>query len=188
MGKAMKTNNGSGTCESRLQGDHSDVDVEEFLQGIETGDGQALAKFSALPPEIRSRIMERWGDLGRQTQVSLVRSVAGKNEVVVEGIQTKISNLREELAGPDASALERLMIERILCCWLQAHHADLVAAQSENMPPGPADYHQRRQDRATKRFLQACKALAQVRRLLGPSVQVNVAEKQINVLAADRAE
>ncbi len=43
------------------------------------------------------------------------------------------------------------------------------------------DYHQRRIDRAHRRYLASIKALAQVRRLLTPAVQVNIAERQINV-------
>ena len=38
---------------------------------------------------------------------------------------------------------------------------------------------QRRLDAAQRRYLHAIRTLAQVRRLLGPSVQVNIAEKQL---------
>lgn len=41
--------------------------------------------------------------------------------------------------------------------------------------------YQRWLNSAEKRLLQSLKALAQTRRLLGPSFQINVAEKQINV-------
>ncbi len=43
------------------------------------------------------------------------------------------------------------------------------------------EYHQRTIDRAQKRYLAAIKALAQVRRLLTPAVQVNIADQQINL-------
>ncbi|GAF81060.1 unnamed protein product [marine sediment metagenome] len=43
-------------------------------------------------------------------------------------------------------------------------------------------------DRAHRRYLQAVKALAQVRKLLGASVtQVNIAENQVNVAGRLRA-
>lgn len=48
--------------------------------------------------------------------------------------------------------------------------------------------HQRRQDHVQRRFLKAVKTLAEVRRLLGPNIQVNIAEKQINVMAPGRSE
>ena len=40
---------------------------------------------------------------------------------------------------------------------------------------------QRRQDRTQRRLTNACKALAQIRKLLGPNIQINVAEQQVNV-------
>ena len=42
---------------------------------------------------------------------------------------------------------------------------------------------QRRQDRTQRRFTNACKALAQIRKLLGPNIQINVAEQQVNVMS-----
>lgn len=67
-------------------------------------------------------------------------------------------------------------------CWLRAPHADiaysvLLKVDSHTLRQG--DYYQGRQDRAHARFLKATRALATVRRLLVPAVQVNVAEKQI---------
>ena len=43
------------------------------------------------------------------------------------------------------------------------------------------DYRICRHDRAHGRFLSACKALAQIRKLLGVNVQINIAEQQVNV-------
>jgi hypothetical protein len=43
------------------------------------------------------------------------------------------------------------------------------------------DYYQRHQDRAHKRYLSAVRALAQVRRLLTPAVQVNIGGQQVNI-------
>ena len=40
---------------------------------------------------------------------------------------------------------------------------------------------QRSINRAQRRYLAAIKSLVQVRRLLGPMVQVNIAEKQVNI-------
>jgi hypothetical protein len=43
------------------------------------------------------------------------------------------------------------------------------------------DYHQRRMDAAHRRFLAALEALATVRRLTLPALQINVARRQVNV-------
>ena len=44
------------------------------------------------------------------------------------------------------------------------------------------DYWQKQQERAHRRYLSAIRTLAQVRRLLVPAMQVNIAERQLNVL------
>jgi hypothetical protein len=43
------------------------------------------------------------------------------------------------------------------------------------------EYYQRRMDRAHAHYLSAIKALAQVRKLALPALQVNIAKKQVNV-------
>lgn len=43
------------------------------------------------------------------------------------------------------------------------------------------DYYQRRQDRGHHRYISAIRALAQVRQLLIPAVQVNVGGQQVNM-------
>ncbi len=45
-------------------------------------------------------------------------------------------------------------------------------------------HQQERIDRSRRRYLAAIRALAHLRRLQVPAVQVNVAEKQINVAGA----
>ena len=58
-------------------------------------------------------------------------------------------------------------------CWLQVHHADLVAAQAREATMPQCEYLQRRQDRAHRRYLSALKALSTFRRLALP-IQVDV--------------
>jgi hypothetical protein len=88
--------------------------------------------------------------------------------------------MREELAGPEPSPLERLPAERIGTCWLQLAYADLVYSQNlDEMTMAQSDWHQRRLDRLHRRYLSSIKTLAQIRKL-GPAVQINIADKQIN--------
>ena len=65
--------------------------------------------------------------------------------------------------------------------WFETYQSDFVAATMKDIPLSVDEHYQKRQDRAHRRFLSSVKALAQVRRLLGPSVQVNIAEQQVNV-------
>jgi hypothetical protein len=70
----------------------------------------------------------------------------------------------------------------VVACWLQVQNADILLAQHEpNLTLAQVEYHQSRCDRAHKRYLSAIKTLATVRKLALPVLQVNIAERQVNV-------
>ena len=93
--------------------------------------------------------------------------------------------MRKEVAGPDPSPLERLLAERVVACWLQLQQAEAAYAGNLGKPTTSQDeYHQRRLDRLHRRYLSAIRTLAQVRKLLTPTVtQINVAQQQVNMIA-----
>jgi hypothetical protein len=98
-----------------------------------------------------------------------------------EALPRKLQRLREELAGPNPTPIERLLVERVVACWLQVQDADIRYAQAEDLSRASYDYYQRRMDRCHKRYLSAIKTLATVRKLALPVLQVNIAEKQVNM-------
>ena len=74
------------------------------------------------------------------------------------------------------------LVDRIVLCWLRVSIAEVMEAQAPpDRSPGQAAWSQTQIDRAHKRFVEASKAWAQVRRLLSPAVQVNIAQQQVNV-------
>jgi hypothetical protein len=100
-----------------------------------------------------------------------------------EAMRRDLDRLRRELAGPEPTPLERLLVDRIVVCWLNATYAE--AAHAQRLRGGvsfkEAEFHQRRSERAQRQLLRAVTTLATVRRLTRPVVQVNVAEQQVNV-------
>ena len=89
--------------------------------------------------------------------------------------------LRGELAGPNPAPLERLLIERVVTCWLQLHYLELLRAGQDNLSLAQMTFWERCLDRSQNRYLSALKALALVRKLALPVLQVNIAKKQINL-------
>jgi hypothetical protein len=49
------------------------------------------------------------------------------------------------------------------------------------------EFYHRRQDRAARQYLKAMRSLAEVRRLLVPSLQVNIADRQVNIAGLEGA-
>jgi hypothetical protein len=121
------------------------------------------------------------GNLAREAELSLIKAAAGENLVFKEALTRKLQLLRAELAGPSPTPVERLLVERIVACWLQVQDADTRFAQAKNLTFEGGDYCQRRMNHAHKRYLSAIKALALVRKLAVPVLQVNIARKQVNV-------
>jgi hypothetical protein len=123
-------------------------------------------------------LVERYGgNLAWQAERSLIRKAAGDNLLFAEALTRKLELLRAEVACQNPAPVERLLIERVVACWLQVHEADIRLAQNEpQLTLAQAKYQQRCRDRAHKRYLSALKALALVRKLAVPVLmQVNVA-------------
>ncbi len=112
------------------------------------------------------------------------QELTATNRLIQEALHCKLKSLRREIGGPDPSPLEDLLAQRIAACWLQVHYLETIYAQNlENngLSGRWSESMQRSIDRAQRRYLSAIKTLVQVRRLLGPVVQVNIAEKQMNI-------
>ena len=155
--------------------------ANHLLPEANAGDPSALADLRTIFDD-HPQLWDGMGDLAREAELTLVRLVAGPNTVTKEAIRKKLDALRRDVAGPAPSPLERLLADRVALGWLglavaegQYHRAlEQGLSQSD-------EFHQRRVERAQRRYLAAIKALAQVRRLGVAAVQVNIGDKQINV-------
>jgi hypothetical protein len=158
-------------------------EARKFLERAQRGDAAtlpALRKILQAPGAVDLF----GGDLARQAEQSLIAAAAGENLAFKEALVRKLELLRAELAGPNPTPVERLLVERVVACWLQVQDADVRYAQAKDLSPEWGEYYQRRMDRAHKRYLSAIRTLALVRRLALPVLiaQVNVAARQqVNV-------
>jgi hypothetical protein len=124
------------------------------------------------------------GNLATQVQYRLINQFSGGNLLFKETVTRKMERLRAELAGPEPTPLEHLLAERIASCWLHLHHLEIIYAGKDSFSLDLGMYYQKAIDRAHRRYLSAIKALATVRKLALPALQVNVARKQVNIAGA----
>jgi hypothetical protein len=117
-----------------------------------------------------------------------MESAFGKNIVLTESVTARMDHMQECLCGPNPTALEQVLVERILVCWLSLYIIELAAASETGMNTliPQADCRQRRLNAASTRLNAACVALARVKRLAKPRINaiLNVAAggpTQINV-------
>src|SRR5262249_1305105 len=154
-------------------------EMEKILQRARKGDESVL-------PAVREMLKDAGavdrlgGDLPRMAEQALIRAATGENLSLREALIFKLDLLPDEIAGSEPTPLELLLVDRVAACWLQLHLADIfLAQQGAKLTLAQAEYHQRTRDRAHKRYLAAIKALALVRKLVVPVLQVNIAKKQV---------
>jgi hypothetical protein len=155
--------------------------LRELVKKAEKGNREGLPEIRKIlkeDPELAWRIM----DYGKLAEWHFIeRMTKDKDFGSKEVLRRQLAAMREEIAGENPSALERLLAERVVATWLQIQfYEGLYAAgmyQSTSISQG--SYQQKRLDRAHRNHLSAIRTLAQIRKM-GPSIQINIAEKQIN--------
>jgi hypothetical protein len=157
------------------------AELDALLKRARAGDKStvpALRKLLQDPATVRVF----GGDLAEQVEQSFVGGIARDDIAWREALTRKLELLRTELLGPSPSPVERLLVERVVACWLQVQDAEIRFAQNQTkLSIQQGDYHQRRMDAANRRYPAALKTLALVRKLAVPALQINVARKQVNV-------
>jgi hypothetical protein len=159
------------------------------VQRAREGDRTVLAELRRLLDQ-NPRLWQCHGDLAQQAEEAWLRLAAGQDLFLHESLCRKLRDLREELAGPDPSPLEKLLVGRVVACWLQVYYADAVYAQTKDptVPPATLRELQWRQEAAERRFQAAVKQLAVVRKLLRPAPSpLDLALRPSTDRAADRS-
>jgi hypothetical protein len=154
--------------------------LERLLPKVQGGNAKALDELR--PILDKTVLWEYIGDLGRRVQESWLEAMAGQNKLVREAFEKRATEMHRELLSDGDSQLERLLVDRVIATWIQVCYADSAyanALKGDGHTLQLGTYLQERQDRAHTRHLKAIKALASVRRLLVPAVQVNIGKNQI---------
>jgi hypothetical protein len=112
---------------------------------------------------------------------STIAKIAGKYTFLKETLPLLMKAKRDELAGPNATAIERMLAERAVKCWLDLTHWDLRFDRAANLNDGQEDYLDKMRARAERRYLAALRELAQVRKLNLVAIQVNIDRQHINI-------
>ena len=137
------------------------------------GDADAQARVYAL---IRDRRWADWlGDLGRQATRQLVRKAAGGDAVWEAGIAEKADALRRQLVGEKPTALEELLVRRVVNGWLAVHTIELELTLRPPVEARDRAHLDAALSRAQRRMTEAVGELARVRRLQAPTILARLA-------------
>ena len=155
--------------------------LKELVEKAAKGDKNPLPEIRKIlkeSPELAWQIM----DFAKYTESHHIKMMVKEEDPgLKEVLKAQLAFMREEIAGDNPSPLERLLAERIVLTWLQIQlFEDLYASSMpKSMTFAQGNYKQKMIDQAHRRYLSAIRTLAQIRKL-GPAVQINIAEQQIN--------
>src|SRR5262245_36967482 len=128
------------------------------------------------------------GDLARETQLKLIDKLSGKNLLLKESIGKKLETMKAEIEGAQPTPIERLLVERITVCWLHVYYLEQRYSENECLRLDIGAYYERCLDHAHKRYLAAIRALAMVRKMALPALQLNIGQNQFNVAGGSTDE
>ena len=162
----------------------SNLTRKEIVDRAEGGDTTMLPAVREMIRELPDAVAVL-GDTAQSIREHLIEKVTPKGTGVIgrEAKREFVEEMIADLAGPDPSRLESLLAEQVATCWLHLQWLESAFAWREEFPISWGKYMQRSIGQAQRRYLQAIRTLAQIRKL-GPSVlQVNIAAdggKQVN--------
>src|SRR5262245_2533590 len=87
----------------------------------DASEAQALQKALDLSPELVPQL----GDLALHAENAIIELAAGKSLTGQVALRRHLTTLRERLSGANCSELERLLVDRVVLSWAEAHHGDL---------------------------------------------------------------
>jgi hypothetical protein len=119
-----------------------------------------------------------WGDLGRSTFTRWVKLHARNDLLVEEAMLRRAQALREGLAGPNPTALDALLAERVILAWVsltvleewQSKIVEGFIKKGASNPDALLGFFPKHIDHAHRQLMAACRTLAKVRRAKLPDV------------------
>jgi hypothetical protein len=163
-------------------------ELRELSERAEAGDKEAKKELIKAVRESSPAVIARASDIGRKAQHLLIDTAAGGNLLTECALSGRLDMMREEIAGENPTALEVLLTERVVACWLLVELFEALmsaqlwkgTAKKQRTPPSFLKHYLSWQEAANRRYLAAIRELARVRKLQSnmPSVQVNT---QINL-------
>ncbi len=160
----------------------------DLLDRVATGKGtkQDEKKFEKMLKDVPAAWVLH-GDLPRNAITHMLKLMAGEGKAsfaLKVSLETGLKQMKADHGYPDASPLEKMLIEQVLVCWLRLYWVECIFTQSMGkLSIQQGIYWEKRLSASQRRFLRACETLARVRRLASrtPEItQINIGQNQVN--------
>ena len=142
-------------------------------------DLKAIRKFLHKHPEICPAVFS----LLDITQGQIIKVMIDQGPARI-AIEEQLIGIRDGPGYHDAPILERLqLIENIVTAWLFVQRCETrIAFMQGQQSMRELEFWERRLSLAHRRYLTACESLAKIRKMNIPALQLNIGDKQINIV------
>lgn len=143
---------------------------EEFsaiVQRANAGDQAALAEMRAIL-DANPEIWHRMGDLSTYARESMLKLISGGDELIRESVRRTADELLGTLTKDTSSPIERLAAERVVACRLESEYVSMLHAVPQGATIAQQKYHLLLKSSAQRRYDQALRSLAILKKLLPP--------------------
>jgi hypothetical protein len=106
------------------------IELKDILERASAGDESALPELKRAFDE-NPELAAWFGDLVMHARNELLRWAAGDNLTVREAAARQADELRDSLLKEAHSELEKLLIDRVVTCWLEVYAAQAHAADRQ---------------------------------------------------------
>jgi len=122
------------------------------------------------------------GELSRHVAARIIGQMSsGTDSIEAECFRQRCAEIRRDLGYDNAPGVERLLIDRIVVSWLHLQNVESIR-QKTDLKLSQAAYYDKAVSLAQADHVRALLALAKVRRLALPAVQVNMTTgNQLNI-------
>jgi hypothetical protein len=149
-----------------------------LLNRLKTAQRPSAEDIEALKQLISEKpgVWYQLGDMMQQSRDHYVREL-NADTLAKEAVKFHIEEMTKTLSHEQDGLLEKLLIEQLAFCWVRL---SIMEQQYTNVMKGSHTltlglYWEKRLTAAHKRYRNACESLARVRKLLRPSLRMNVA-------------
>ena len=141
------------------------AELRELVERAQAGDASALPGLRPLV-DARTEVWRHFGDLAAQVERSWLDLLSAEHPFLANALKEIAQDMKTDLLGDNPTLLERLLVDQVVSCWLEVHHAE---AEAERLPSGsvkPAVFGRRHLKAAQRRLQTAVKALRDLRTLV----------------------
>lgn len=142
------------------------AEIESVVSKAKAGDQSVLPRLQELLTQYPI-IWRRSGDLASQAEAKWINLFCGQNLLLQESTLCFVQSQRAELTRPGASAVEKLLIDQVIVCWLQAQYFSALEVNAHNAKEGPKmiQLRAKRNEQAQKMSQSAMAALLSLQKL-----------------------